>query len=86
MARLRPPVPLRWHYSRDLKQRVIYQYFTLQFNTTQISINLNIPLRVVQCVIHTWDHIGDVCRERKGRGRRRILSSANMRVCDAFSL
>ncbi|THU77560.1 hypothetical protein K435DRAFT_702093 [Dendrothele bispora CBS 962.96] len=78
MARQRPIVPIRQHYSRDLKNRVIYQYYTLQLNTSEISVNLNMMLRVVQRAIQNWNEIGDVCRERRGRGRCRILSSHNM--------
>ncbi|THV04245.1 hypothetical protein K435DRAFT_583186, partial [Dendrothele bispora CBS 962.96] len=44
----------------------------------EISVNLDMPVRVVQRVLQTWIEIGAVCRDRKGKGRRRILSERNM--------
>ncbi|KAF8236349.1 hypothetical protein L208DRAFT_1528436, partial [Tricholoma matsutake] len=55
-------------YSRDLKKRVVYQAFTLEKTTTEISINLDIPLRVVQCVLKCWKEIGEVCKDRTRMG------------------
>ncbi|KAJ7662385.1 hypothetical protein B0H17DRAFT_873593, partial [Mycena rosella] len=42
--------------------------------TTQIAIDLDIPLRVVQRVITTWREIGEVCRNRSYIGRSPMLS------------
>jgi len=67
-------IPLRNHYSQDLKQRVIYQAFTLAKKSTEIAIDLDIPLRVVQHVKRTWLEIGRVCRNRQFIGRRPLLS------------
>ncbi|KAF8078346.1 hypothetical protein FPV67DRAFT_1382651, partial [Lyophyllum atratum] len=48
-------------------------------STTEISINLNIPLRVVQRAIQTWNKIGEVCRNRRHMGRAPLLSPAHTR-------
>jgi hypothetical protein len=81
MPRRRRLVPLRNTYSPDLKQRVIYQAFTLGKSSTEISINLNIPLRVVQRVKQTWQELGVVCRNRRGMGREPLLSPQQTQVC-----
>jgi hypothetical protein len=67
------PVPLRQSYSPDLKARVIYQSQILKKETTAIAVNLNMPLRVVQCVIQTYNELGMVCTRRKGIGRARLM-------------
>ena len=38
----------RKHYSKDLKQRIIYQSLTLGYSTKEIAKNLDMSLRVVQ--------------------------------------
>ncbi|KAH9036652.1 hypothetical protein EDB85DRAFT_2143001 [Lactarius pseudohatsudake] len=40
----------------------------------KISIDLDVPLRVVQWVKQTWNHIGRVCRSREFMGRHPLLS------------
>lgn len=55
--------PSRLQYSRDLKQRVVYQAFTLMKSTTEIVINLDMPICVVQRVLTDWREIGDVCKD-----------------------
>ncbi|KAH9012103.1 hypothetical protein EDB84DRAFT_1278781, partial [Lactarius hengduanensis] len=42
--------------------------------STEISIDLDVPLRVVQRVKQTWNHIGRVCRSREFMGRHPLLS------------
>ncbi|KAJ3928437.1 MAG: hypothetical protein NXY57DRAFT_902023 [Lentinula lateritia] len=69
MPRKRNIVRLRRHYSTDLKHRVLYQQYTLGKKTAAIAIDLNMPLRVVQRVLNTWNNIGEVCRDRRGQGR-----------------
>ena len=44
MARKKPIVPLCRHYSRDLKHHVIYQSQVLGLKSTEVAINLNIPV------------------------------------------
>ncbi|KAJ7215975.1 hypothetical protein GGX14DRAFT_391642 [Mycena pura] len=56
--RKNPAVPVQNHYSKDLKQRVIYQAYTLEKGSTEIAIDLNMPLRVVQRIKQTWAEIG----------------------------
>ncbi|KAJ7599635.1 hypothetical protein C8J56DRAFT_726750, partial [Mycena floridula] len=65
--------PLKNHYSRDLKRRVIYQHNILGYNTTKISRNLDIPLHVVQRVIQVHNEIGEVCRDRGQVGRSPLM-------------
>ena len=46
MPRRKAIVPIRNHYSRDLKHQVIYQFHTLGKTTTEIATDLLMPLRV----------------------------------------
>ncbi|PPQ84100.1 hypothetical protein CVT24_002275 [Panaeolus cyanescens] len=73
MPRKPSPVRQRRKYSSDLKQRVIYQAYTLRKKTTAIAIDLDMPLRVVQHTLKLWQDIGEVCRSRKGIGRTPIM-------------
>ena len=50
----------RSQYSKDLKERVVYQWFTLGKDTAEIAENLNMSKRVVQWVLLLWEEIGDV--------------------------
>ena len=72
--------PLRRHYSRDLKKRVIYQAFTLGKSSTAIAVDLDMPLRVVQRIKRTWFEIGEVCRDRSYKGRHPLLSPLQTKV------
>ena len=74
MPRKRREIPIRKHYSEDLKRRVIYQAFTLAKKSTEIAIDLDMPVRVVQRVKRTWMKIGHVCRTRQFLGRHPLLS------------
>ena len=67
-------IPIRKQDSEDLKQRVIYQAFTLAKKSTEIAINLDMPVFVVQRVKCTWMEIGHVCRTRQFLGRHPLLS------------
>jgi hypothetical protein len=67
MGRKARPVPLWQQYSKDLKQRVIYQAFTLGKTSTEIAIDLDMPVRVVQRVKKTWAEIGEVCWDHRHR-------------------
>jgi len=81
MPRKTPLIRQRKHYSRDLKRIVIYQRHVLAKKPTEIAIDLDIPLRVVQRVIKTWKNIGEVCQDRTGPERRLILTSIQCQVC-----
>src|SRR5438046_1515399 len=76
---------LRQLYHSDLKKRVVYQVYTLGMSTTEVSISLNMPLRVVQRVLQTWGEIGDVCRDRTGIGRPPLMRGNAIKVCPSFS-
>lgn len=80
MPRKNPAVAIRNHYSKDLKQRVIYQAYTLGKDNTEIAIDLNMPLRVVQRVKEMWAEIGEVCRDRRHKGRAPLMSPNNCKV------
>ncbi|KAJ7230132.1 hypothetical protein GGX14DRAFT_337654, partial [Mycena pura] len=41
---------------------------------TEIAISLDMPVRVVQRVIQTWNEIGEVCRDRRYIGRAPLMS------------
>ena len=68
--------PLRQHYTCNLKRHVIYQAEVLGYSSTKIAIKLSMPLTVVQCVRRTWSEIGEVCRDRKYKGRAPMMSTA----------
>jgi transposase-like protein len=80
MPRKKREIPLRRHYSDDLKTRVIYQAFTLGKKSTEIAIDLEMPLRVVQRVKHTWMQTGRVSRSRTFMGRHPLLSPEQSKV------
>ncbi|KAJ7687486.1 hypothetical protein B0H17DRAFT_1300665 [Mycena rosella] len=63
MARKQRTVPLRQHYSRDLKRRIIHMSQKLHLSSTEIAILLDMPLRVVQRVHQFWTEIGEVFRQ-----------------------
>ena len=60
-----PPTP-RHSYSKDVKKLVIYQSSVLNMLTTDIAVNLDMPVHVVQQVLQTWDEIRAVIREPEG--------------------
>uniref|UniRef100_A0A0W0EZ79 Transposase n=1 Tax=Moniliophthora roreri TaxID=221103 RepID=A0A0W0EZ79_MONRR len=66
--------PLQNAFSPDLKCQVIHQAFTLGKSSTQIAIDLNMPLHIVQRVKQTWRELGMVCRDRHGKGWSGLLS------------
>ena len=75
MPQKHPTQPSRKQYSRDLKELVIYQTKVLGLLTTDVAINLNMPVRVVQHVKKTWEEIGEVCRSRKYKGRPSLMKA-----------
>lgn len=81
MPRKPNPNPTRQHYSRDLKERVVYQAYTLNKRTTAIAIDLDIPLRVVQRVLRSWREVGEVCKDRTVMGRAPLMKPAEVKVC-----
>jgi hypothetical protein len=60
MPRPLNPNPIGKNYTKDLRDRVIHQKFRLQKKTTDIAIDLDMSLRVVQCTIKLWHDIRDV--------------------------
>ena len=79
MTRKKNLEPVRRRYSLDLKRRVVYQSRVLAKSSTEIAINLDMPLRVVQRVLQRWDEIGDVSMGWRG-GRKRLLTPEECEV------
>jgi hypothetical protein len=75
-----PHNPIRSTYTRVHKELVIYQFYTLGRTTTQIAIDLRMKLRSVQRTIHMWNEIGEVCRDRKYKGRTPLMSAGAIDV------
>ena len=68
----------RQHYSKDLKQRVVYQSLTLGYSTSEIARNLDMSSCVVRRTLQTWREIGDVVKDPKHyarQGRARLLDT-----------
>ena len=74
-----PPTPCR-RYSKDVKKLVIYQLSVLNMLTTDIAVNLDMPVCVVQWVLQTWDEIGAVVREPKTLGQACLMTTEQVRV------
>ena len=74
-----PPTP-RHCYSKDVKKLVIYQSSVLNMLTTDITVNLDMPVRVVQWVLQTWDEIVAVIREPKTLGRALLMTTEQVQV------
>jgi hypothetical protein len=75
MARKQRSVPLRRHYSHDLKRRVIHMAHKLHLSSTEIAIPvLDMLLRVVQRVRQVWNEIGEVASQRARSGRTPLMS------------
>ncbi|KAJ3719075.1 hypothetical protein DFJ43DRAFT_980572, partial [Lentinula guzmanii] len=53
-------------------------------NTAEIAVDLDMPLRVVQRILHLWKEIGEVSRRRKGRGRAQILNCSQCQMLVAL--
>ncbi len=78
--------PIRHTYSHDLKCQVIYQAFTLSLSSTAVSINLDMPLCVVQQICQNWRTIGDVCRDGTYMGRPLSMGRPAVKVHFPFLL
>ena len=50
----------------------------LNMSTMDIAVNLDMPVRVVQWVLQTWDKIGAVVREPKTLGRARLMTQVQV--------
>jgi hypothetical protein len=74
MARKQRQVPLRHHYSHDLKRLVIHMSQRLHLSSTEITLLLDMPLRVVQRVRQVYNEIGEVSRQRARSGRAPLMS------------
>ena len=78
--------PVWLQYSWDLKKWVVYQPFMLMKSTTEIAINLDMPVCVVQCIWTNWQEIGDVCKDQTHLGRAPLMSQSSGKTCAGFSL
>ena len=71
------------HYSKDVKELVIYQWLTLGRSTTEIAMDLNMSLRVVQCILKLYEEIGEVVKDPKThakRGKAKLLDAHSVEV------
>ena len=83
------PNATRQQYSKDLKEHVVYQRFTLGKDTAEIAENLNMSKRVVQRVLLLWEEIGDVVRDPRRnlkRGRASVLDTTSVEVRRGMSI
>ena len=74
-----PPTPC-CRYSKDVKKLVIYQLNVLNMLTTDIAVNLDMLVHVIQRVLQTWDEIGAVIREPKTLGRAHLMTTEQVQV------
>ena len=74
------PHPVRRTYSKDVRDLVIHQRFTLEKTTTAIAIDLNMSLRVVQRTIKLWEDIGDVIKTPKNITRAPLMTASQEEV------
>jgi hypothetical protein len=74
------PTPPSAHPTHGFTNNLLSTSFTLGRTTTQIAIDLKMSLRSVQRVIHMWNEIGEVCRDRKYKGRTPLMSAAAINV------
>ncbi len=71
------------HYSKDLKEQVIYQQFTLGKSTTEFAKDLDMSLWVVQCVLKLYEEIGEAVKDPKmhaKRGKAKLLDAHSVEV------
>ena len=74
MPRQPPEECARYTYSKDLRERVVYQRYKLKKKITAIAIDLNISQRVVERTLELWRNTGDVIPEGLGlHGKRQKL-------------
>ena len=74
MPRQPPEVRLRHTYSKDLRERIVYQRYKLKKKIIAISIDLNISQRVVERTLQLWRDTGEVVHDGPGlHGKRRRL-------------
>jgi hypothetical protein len=55
----------RRHYSKDLKDRIIYQYNILKMKPPETAISLNMSTRVVYQTLQLWEEIGNIVQNLK---------------------
>ena len=72
----------RRHYSKDLKDCIIYQYTILKMKPPEIAISLDMSTRVVYRTLQLWEEIGNVVRNPKNdsRGRPKLMSETACNV------
>lgn len=73
----------RQTYSEDLRERVIYQKYSLHKKTADIAHDLNISVCVVQRVLQLWRKSGEVIPVGPGwsNKRRRMMMPHEQEVC-----
>ena len=79
---LETSVRTRRHYSSDLKERIVYQRFSLSRKPSEIAVELDIPLGVAQRTLQLWNEIGVVARDPKGYARQGRPTVLNHVACN----
>ena len=58
--------------------------YSAWYVTHRDRYHLDMPLRVVQRVLHTWDEIGAVVRELQKLGRARLMTTDQISVSTSY--
>ena len=75
-----PLTHVQQSYSQDVKLLMLHQSYILGNSPTVTAINLNMDVRVVQCVKQSFKATGEVCKVRKGIGRPPLLTIVAIEV------
>ena len=86
MPREPPENRIRFTYSKDLRERVVYQRFKLKKKVAAIAVDLNISQRVVERTLKLWRDSREVIPEGSGlHGKRlRLMTSQELTVRISF--
>ena len=70
--------------ARTYELVLLHQKFKLLKRTTQIAIDLDMPLHIVQGTIKLWHEVGDVVAGPKNLSQAPIMSSTHIQVRTCF--
>jgi transposase len=71
---------LHARHVKRVREIVVYQNEILGWNSTQIAIALDIPLRSVQRMLQRWKELGEVLDDPKQAGRPRLMNDHHIDV------
>ena len=49
--------------------------------TTEIAINLNMPVHAIKHILMNWQKTGDVCKDQAHMGRAALMKKSSVKVC-----